>query len=87
MLAAYPSQYDAGDAMVYSLENMRLLKSEHERLTGKSRQLRESLADLKRRAGLDPDAALPCPEAAPQPSADPDASPFSPGFFSGRFTA
>lgn len=72
--------------MVYSLENMRLLQQEHERLTEKSRQLRESLAELKRRAGLDPDSALPCPETASQTEAGSDASPFSPGFFSGRFT-
>jgi hypothetical protein len=73
--------------MVYSPENIRFLKSEHERLTEKSRQLRESLAELKRRAGLDPDAALPCPEVSSQPESSADASPFSPGFFSGRFTA
>ena len=73
--------------MVYSPENIRFLKSEHERLTEKGRQLRESLAELKRRAGLDPDAVLPCPEASSQPSAGFDASPFSSGFFSGRFTA
>ena len=72
--------------MVYSLENMRFLQQEHERLTEKSRQLRESLAELKRRAGLDPDSALPCPETASQTEASSDASPFSPGFFSGRFT-
>ena len=73
--------------MVYSPENIRFLKSELERLSEKGRQLRESRAELKRRAGLDPDAALPCPEASPQPSAGSDASPFSPGFVSGRFTA
>ena len=73
--------------MVYSPENIRFLKSELERLSEKGRQLRESLAELKRRAGLDPDAALPCPEASPQLSAGSDDSPFSPGFFSGRFTA
>ena len=73
--------------MVYSPENIRFLKSEHERLTEKGRQLRESLAELKRRAGLDPDAALPCPEAPSQPGADAVSSPFSSGFFSGRFTA
>lgn len=73
--------------MIYSIENIRFLRGEHERLTEKSRQLRESLAELKRRAGLDPDAALPCPEAASQPGADAVSSPFSPGFFSGRFTA
>jgi hypothetical protein len=73
--------------MVYSPENIRFLKSELERLSEKGRQLRESLAELKRRAGLDPDASLPCPEASPLPSAGSDSSPFSPGFFSGRFTA
>ena len=73
--------------MVYSPENSIFLKSEHERLTEKGRQLRESLAELKRRAGFDPDAALPCPEAPSQPGADAVSSPFSPGFFSGRFTA
>ena len=73
--------------MVYSLENIRFLKRELVRFSAKYEELRQNMAELKRRAGLDPDAALPCPEAAPQPSADPDASPFSPGFFSGRFTA
>ena len=72
--------------MVYSPENIRFLKSEHERLTEKGRQLRESLAELKRRAGLDPDSALPRPGTASQTEAGSDASPFSPGFFSGRFT-
>ena len=71
--------------MVYSLENTRFLKDEHERLTEKSRQLRASLADLKREAGFDPDSALPGPETAPLPDAGAKASPFSPGFFSGRF--
>ena len=73
--------------MVYSPENIRFLKSELERLSEKGRQLRESLAELKRRAGFDPDAALSCPEAPSQPGADAVSSPFSPGFFSGRFTA
>ncbi len=71
--------------MVYSSENIAHLKREHERLTEKSRQLRASLADLKRRAGFDPDSALPGPETAPLPDAGAKASPFSPGFFSGRF--
>ena len=73
--------------MVYSPENIRFLKSEHERITEQSRQLRESLAELKRRAGFAPDAALPCPEAASQPESSAGSSPFSSGFFSGRFTA
>ena len=72
--------------MVYSLENIRFLKSEHERLTEKGRQLRECLAELNRSAGFDPDAALPCPEEPSRPDADSGASPFSPGFCSGRFT-
>ena len=71
--------------MVYSPENIAHLKREHERLTEKSRQLRASLADLKREAGFDPDSALPGPETDPQPDAGSEASPFSPGFFSGRF--
>ena len=86
MLSRNPSLTTAGAPMVYSLENTRFLKGEHERLTEKSRQLRESLAELKLRAGLDPDSALPRPDAAPQPDKDSGASPFSPGFFSGRFT-
>ena len=86
MLTQNPSLNTAGAPMVYSLENTRFLKGEHERLTEKSRQLRESLAELKLRAGLDPDSALSRPETASQTEADAGASPFSPGFFSGRFT-
>ena len=87
MLSGHPRKPHTGAVMVYSPENIRFLKSEHERLTEKSRQLRESLAELKRRAGFDPDAALPCPEASSQPEDSAGASPFSPGFFSGRFMA
>ena len=68
--------------MVYSLENIRFLRQELERLTEQSRQLRESLAELKRRAGLDPDEAVPAPEAGDAP-APPT---FGSGFFSGRFS-
>ena len=68
--------------MVYSLENIRFLRQELERLTKQSRQLRESLAELKRCAGLAPAGAVPAPETddAPAPPA------FDPGFFSGRFS-
>ena len=41
--------------MVYSLENIRFLRQELERLTEKSRELGENLAELKRRAGLAPE--------------------------------
>ena len=86
MLTQNPSLNTAGAPMVYSLENMRILQQEHERLTEKSIQLRKSLAELKLRTGLDPDSALPRPETDPQAEADDAAPPFSPGFFSGRFT-
>ena len=67
--------------MVYSLENIRFLRQELDRLTEQSLQLRESLAELKRRAGLDPDETVPVPETDDAP-----ASPtFGSGFFAGRF--
>ena len=69
--------------MVYSLENIRFLRQELERLTEQSRQLRESLAELKRRAGLDPDAPFPT-SAGSEPSAAP--APEAESLFSGRFS-
>ena len=72
--------------MVYSLENVRFLRQEHARLTEQARQIRESLAELKRQAGLDPDTMLPRQEAEPSPAESASSSPFSPGFFSSRFT-
>ena len=62
--------------MVYSLENIRFLKRELVRFSAKYEELRQNMAELKRRAGLDPDAPFPphaesVPSAAPAPDPEP----------------
>ena len=71
--------------MVYSLENIRYLKSELEHYTKRLEEFRQNMADLKRRAGLDPNASFPSAEAAPQPRKAPSPSADSGSLFSGRF--
>ena len=71
--------------MVYSLENIRYLKTELELYTKKLEEFRQNMADLKRRAGLDPDASFPLAESAPQPHKAPSPSADSASLFSGRF--
>ena len=71
--------------MVYSLENIRHLKAELARYTEKLEELQQNMADLKRRAGLDPDASFPPAEAAPQAQKAPSPSADSASLFSGRF--
>ena len=71
--------------MVYSLENIRYLKSELAHYTKKLEEFRQNMADLKRRAGLDPDAAFPPAEATPQVQKAPSPSADSTSLFSGRF--
>ena len=69
--------------MVYSLENIRFLKRELVRFSAKYEELRQNMAELKRRAGLDPDAPFP-PYAGSEPSAAP--APEAESLFSGRFS-
>ena len=71
--------------MVYSLENIRHLKAELIRYTEKLEELQQDMADLKRRAGLDPDARFPLDDAAPQAQKAPSPSSDSSSLFSGRF--
>jgi len=71
--------------MVYSLENIRFLRQELARFTEKSRELRENLAELKRRAGLAPGDAFPTPEADEDSRPAGKSHTFDAGFFSGRF--
>ena len=71
--------------MVYSLENIRYLKSELDHYTKKLEEFWQNMADIKRRAGLDPDASFPTEEAAPQPHKAPSPSADSASLFSGRF--
>ena len=71
--------------MVYSLENIRYLKSELAHYTEKLGEFRQNMADLKRRAGLDPDANFPSAEAAPRVQKAPSPSTDSASLFSGRF--
>ena len=72
--------------MVYSLENIRFLRQELERLTEKSRELGENLAELKRRAGLAPEDDFPAPEAGEDSRTAGSRQTFDTGLFSGRFT-
>ena len=71
--------------MVYSLENIRYLKAELTRYAEKLEELRQNMADLKRRAGLDPDVSFPSADAAPQAYKAPSPSADSGSLFSGRF--
>ena len=71
--------------MVYSLENIRYLKAELSRYEEKLDELRQNMADLKRNAGLDPDATFPSAEDAPQSHKTPSPSADSASLFSGRF--
>ena len=71
--------------MVYSLENIRYLKSELDHYTKRLEEFRQNMADIKRRAGLDPDASFPPAEAAPQVHKNPSPSADSASLFSGRF--
>ena len=71
--------------MVYSLENIRYLKSELEHYTKRLEEFRQNTADLKRHAGLAPDASFPLADAAPQPQKAPSPSADSASLFSGRF--
>ena len=70
--------------MVYSLENIRHLKAKLELYTKKLEEFRQDMADLKRRAGLDPDVGFPSAEAAPQAYKAPAPSADSGSLFSGR---
>ena len=71
--------------MVYSLENIRYLKSELAHYTKKLEEFRQNMADIKRRAGLDPDASFPTEKDAPLPHKVPSPSDDSASLFSGRF--
>ena len=71
--------------MVYSLENIRHLKAELSRYTDKLEELQQNMADLKRRAGLDPDVSFPSADHAPQAHKAPSPSADSGSLFSGRF--
>ena len=71
--------------MVYSLENICHLKSELEHYTKQIEEFRQNMADLKRRAGLDPNASFPSTDPAPQLQKAPSSSADSASLFSGRF--
>ena len=71
--------------MVYSLENIRHLKNELVRLTERHGELLQDLADLKRRAGLDPDSRFPAPGASQQEQVAPAPSSDAASLFRGRF--
>ena len=71
--------------MVYSLENIRYLKAELTRYTEKLEELQQNMAELKRRAGLDPDVHFPSSDAIPQAQKAPSPSADSGSLFSGRF--
>ena len=71
--------------MVYSIENIRYLKSKLAHYTEKLEEFRQNMADLKRRAGFDPDANFPSADAAPKVQKAPSPSADSASLFSGLF--